>query len=44
VKVAGLLIVLIGFLFASPVAANKILFPMDLAQADHLRAYGVAYF
>ena len=28
----------------SPAVANKILVPMDLSQADHLRAYGVAYF
>jgi len=43
-RVKGFLLALIGFLAASPVAANKILIPMDLAQADHLRAYGVAYF
>lgn len=43
-KVAGFLIVLVGILLTSQVTANKILIPMDLTQADHLRAYGVAYF
>ena len=27
----------------SPVAAEQLLIPMDIDQADHLKAYGVAY-
>ena len=34
------LIVLLSFSFLS---GNKILIPMDLAQKDHLKAYGIAY-
>jgi hypothetical protein len=35
---------LLVWLVSSPVAAERILIPMDDEQTDHLRAYGVAYF
>ena len=35
--------VLIAFLSFSFLSGNKILIPMDLAQKDHLKAYGIAY-
>ncbi|MDP7121273.1 MAG: asparagine synthetase B [Candidatus Marinimicrobia bacterium] len=34
---------LIVFLSSSFLSGNKILIPMDLAQKDHLKAYGIAY-
>ena len=36
-------LVLIVFLSFSFLSGNKILIPMDLAQKDHLKAYGIAY-
>ncbi|MDP6296845.1 MAG: asparagine synthetase B [Candidatus Marinimicrobia bacterium] len=36
-------LVLIVFLSSSFLSGNKILIPMDLAQKDHLKAYGIAY-
>jgi len=38
-----LLILIIAFLFPMPVGAASILVPMDNAQTDHLKAYGVVY-
>ncbi|MBZ0264081.1 asparagine synthetase B [bacterium] len=38
-----LLLLLIILTFALPVHAAGLLIPMDLGQADHLKAYGVAY-
>lgn len=39
-----LLIIATGILtFSSAIYAKKILIPMDLAQTDHLKAYGVTY-
>ncbi len=35
--------VLAAFLLPAAVPAQKILIPMDLAQTDHLKAYGIAY-
>lgn len=35
--------VIFAFALTSAAAASKILIPMDVAQADHLKAYGVAY-
>ena len=36
-------LVLMVFLSFSFLSGNKILIPMDLAQKDHLKAYGIAY-
>ena len=36
-------LVFIVFLSFSFLSGNKILIPMDLAQKDHLKAYGIAY-
>ena len=36
-------LVLMAFLSFSFLSGNKILIPMDLAQKDHLKAYGIAY-
>jgi len=41
-RIAGLLALLAAALFTGAAPA-KLLVPMDLAQADHLKAYGVAY-
>lgn len=37
------IIILILFINFSILLANKILVPMDLAQADHLKSYGIVY-
>ena len=37
------IIILMIFLMATIAFANRILIPMDLVQADHLKAYGVAF-
>lgn len=39
-----LLLLLFITIFASTVSAQRLLIPMDLTQADHLKAYGIAYF
>lgn len=37
------LILLFFILLVNPLKADKILIPMDLAQTNHLKAYGIAY-
>ena len=38
-----LIAILLVLIFNTTVLAQKLLIPMDLSQADHLKAYGVAY-
>lgn len=37
------MLALLGLALAAQTSSAKLLIPMDLAQADHLKAYGVAY-
>jgi hypothetical protein len=39
----GLILALVIFLSATQAYSQKILIPMDLAQTNHLKAYGIAY-
>ncbi len=34
---------IIFFLFSGPLAANRLLIPMDASQKNHLKAYGITY-
>jgi len=43
VNCRALSIMILGLVLSAPVGATSLLVPMDAAQTDHLRAYGLAY-
>lgn len=42
-RVVGVVLCCVSFMFYAPPSAPEILVPMDAAQNDHLRAYGLVY-